>query len=81
MIIFTKHAICRMETRYKRPETKSRKPECTTDVSHQVVRNEEYDSYMCVTCGIWVEPKCDDKDCEFCSRRPATCYPSFEGEK
>lgn len=34
------------------------------------LRNEEYDCYYCVGCGEWLETKCSDINCEFCSKRP-----------
>ena len=32
--------------------------------------NEEYDSYYDDVKDEWLEEKCDNKDCEFCSNRP-----------
>lgn len=32
--------------------------------------NEEHDSYFCPDCKEWLESKCDDSDCEFCTDRP-----------
>jgi len=32
--------------------------------------NEEWDSYYDEKKDIWLEDKCDQKDCEFCSNRP-----------
>ncbi len=32
--------------------------------------DDKYDAYYCVVCNKWLEDKCSDKDCEFCSKRP-----------
>ena len=32
--------------------------------------SEKHDSYFCPRCEEWIEDKCDDSDCEFCSNRP-----------
>lgn len=29
-----------------------------------------YDAYYCGICGSWLEPKCDDSDCDVCVGRP-----------
>jgi hypothetical protein len=31
-----------------------------------------YDSFFCPVCNAWSEKACNDKECEFCSRRPET---------
>lgn len=31
---------------------------------------EELDTYVCDKCDIWVESKCSDKTCEYCTKRP-----------
>jgi predicted RNA-binding Zn-ribbon protein involved in translation (DUF1610 family) len=31
---------------------------------------EYYDSYYCPDCNIWLDEKCIDATCEFCSKRP-----------
>jgi len=31
---------------------------------------EYYDSYYCPDCDIWLDEKCADATCNFCSRRP-----------
>ncbi len=36
--------------------------------------NERYDAYFCAGCDRWNSPKCDEKDCFFCPKRPK--YPS-----
>ena len=30
----------------------------------------KYDSWYCINCNIWLEEKCSDPLCEFCSVRP-----------
>lgn len=45
-------------------------PVCQIDIFHNVVLIEKYDAYVCVECNIWLEDKCDDEDCLFCSNRP-----------
>ena len=32
--------------------------------------SEEYDTYYCESCNIWLEDECDDAGCEFCKDRP-----------
>ncbi len=29
-----------------------------------------FDSYYCVKCGKWLEPRCCDPECNFCADRP-----------
>jgi hypothetical protein len=41
----------------------------------------EYDSYYCDYCNEWLESKCDDPTCEFCTIRPATPAPIDKGNK
>ena len=36
----------------------------------QKKRNPQYDAYYCTTCFEWLETKCSDPTCEFCSVRP-----------
>lgn len=33
--------------------------------------NLEYDTYFCPSCLVWLEPRCSDETCEFCTKRPA----------
>jgi hypothetical protein len=30
----------------------------------------DYDAYFCAPCNIWLEPRCDDKTCQYCIKRP-----------
>lgn len=32
--------------------------------------HEGYDSYYCGICGEWLEPECEESDCEHCLGRP-----------
>lgn len=32
--------------------------------------NCQFDAYYCPNCDIWVEEKCDNPNCEYCSNRP-----------
>lgn len=32
--------------------------------------SDEYDAYYCEECNTWLESKCDDPTCEFCTVRP-----------
>jgi hypothetical protein len=32
--------------------------------------HEGYDSYYCGICGEWLEPECDEPDCDHCLGRP-----------
>lgn len=36
---------------------------------------EEYDSYFCPHCNIWLEEPCKGSNCEFCSKRPSIPLP------
>lgn len=36
-----------------------------------IAYDETYDAYYYVDSGEWVEPRCCDPQCEFCSNRPA----------
>lgn len=44
-----------------------------------------FDAYLCMRCNQWVEPACDDPECEYCRHRPPTpltatggCAPDAE---
>jgi hypothetical protein len=32
----------------------------------------EYDTYYCESCNEWLEDRCDEPECEFCTGRPPT---------
>jgi len=32
--------------------------------------SDQYDAYYCASCNEWLESKCDDPECEYCSIRP-----------
>ena len=42
---------------------------CVKCVSEKKL-NETYDTYFCSTCDVWLEDKCGDPECEFCTARP-----------
>lgn len=31
-----------------------------------------YDAWCCVECDTWLDPKCNDPSCSYCSKRPET---------
>ena len=31
---------------------------------------EDYDAYFCPKCNVWLESKCSDPKCEYCTKRP-----------
>ena len=33
-------------------------------------RFDKFDAYCCVVCNVWIEEKCLDPTCEYCSSRP-----------
>lgn len=39
--------------------------------------SEQYDAFYDTKTGEWLESKCDDPNCEYCSNRPE----KYEGEK
>lgn len=39
-------------------------------INHEKEYSEEYDAMYCRNCDTWLEIKCNDDDCEFCSKRP-----------
>jgi hypothetical protein len=32
--------------------------------------SEKYDTYFCGECNKWLEEKCTDPDCQYCTTRP-----------
>ncbi len=40
-----------------------------------IERDEQHDAYCCRSCRRWIERRCGDPNCEFCSRRPARPLP------
>jgi hypothetical protein len=41
-------------------------PNCGSEKQY----NSKYDSYYCELCNKWLEEKCADEGCIFCSKRP-----------
>lgn len=42
----------------------------TCKKGHNTIHDETYDAYFCSICEEWVEKKCSDTACEFCTTRP-----------
>lgn len=42
---------------------------CNMCKSH-LVFYDDFDAYFCPKCNNWMESKCTDSECEFCSSRP-----------
>ena len=45
---------------------KYRCPDCGKKGSYK----EKYDAYFCSKCNKWLDTKCSDITCEYCSKRP-----------
>jgi hypothetical protein len=66
-----------METHGRSGEVINHKPHCKC--GKQGTYNDKYDAYYCVESKVWLEDGCrfddrligDDKECEFCTNRPA----------
>ena len=41
--------------------------------------SDKYDSYYCKKCLIWLEEKCTNSKCEFCSKRPKKPSRNLKG--
>jgi hypothetical protein len=41
-----------------------------TQCKHEVHYSEKHDAKYCVRCLSWLEGRCSDPDCEYCSERP-----------
>lgn len=50
-------------------EWESKCPHCNTKKKYSSW-DDGYDAYYCDKCDIWLEPKCSNPECEFCSTRP-----------
>jgi hypothetical protein len=42
--------------------------------SLMTVYHPKYDTYFDPTNGEWIEPRCSDPTCEFCSKRPSNAF-------
>ena len=40
----------------------------------KIAYDQTFDSFYCVECGAWVEPKCGDRNCHYCKDRLATNF-------
>ena len=38
--------------------------------------HEDFDSYLCLYCNIWLEKKCGDPACYYCANRPDKPLPN-----
>ncbi len=38
--------------------------------NNKLAYNEGFDAYYCIQCDKWMEKKCGDPACEFCTIRP-----------
>ena len=38
----------------------------------KAIRIDEFDSYACKSCVIWIDNKCSYDKCSYCSKRPET---------
>ena len=54
----------------KKGRGKRRYPLCPDHPDALPVRHERHDAYFCIACDRWLEKRCGDAQCEFCSRRP-----------
>lgn len=41
-------------------------PKCDSEIQY----SNKYDAFYCELCNEWLDPKCEDPKCEFCSTRP-----------
>lgn len=51
-----------------KPRGFSQCPHCGSD--KMMVRIDQYDAIACGKCHKWIEGRCSDERCEFCSKRP-----------
>jgi len=42
----------------------------TCDKDCKQTYSEQYDAYYCESCNTWLEDRCDDPECEYCTTRP-----------
>lgn len=45
---------------------------CRRCGNHDIMYSSEYDALFCQSCNRWLESKCNDKYCRYCSDRPST---------
>lgn len=46
----------------------------TTENLERFEYSEEYDAYYIVETGEWVDSKCSDPTCEYCTNRPEKAF-------
>lgn len=45
------------------------------ELADDIELSEEYDAYYSISENEWIDSKCDDPTCEFCSDRPERPLP------
>lgn len=60
--------------------TLNKKPHQVTKAHYgcKLKYSRRWDAYWCLSCDEWAEPKCKDKDCEYCADRPEHAVVSIE---
>ncbi|MGY3188992.1 hypothetical protein [Lysinibacillus sp. TE18511] len=48
------------------------KQEKCSKCKFNLVYYDDFDSYFCPKCNSWIESKCSDPTCKYCSNRPET---------
>lgn len=43
---------------------------CCSTCKFNLIYYDEYDAYFCLKCNRWIESKCSDTSCKYCSKRP-----------
>lgn len=52
-------------------------PECGGEIMYYY----KFDAFCCLKCGIWLDEKCPDPDCPYCSNRPDGSLHALFSEK
>ncbi len=47
---------------------------------HKTRYNHRFDAFACLTCDEWLESKCHDPFCNYCSKRPKKPSSEVDGE-
>ncbi len=51
-------------------------PKCKTKGFYAV----RFDAFLCMTCDTWLEPNCQDPNCEYCKDRPTSPREFYLGK-
>lgn len=51
---------------------------CPICANKPLIQLDQYDSWACIFCNIWLDEACGDPDCPYCSIRPQTPYEAYE---